>query len=58
MLTTVSGAALPYETVAILTLIEEDGELKILHFKDFAGPQERNAFITGAAQAAAQRVAV
>jgi len=56
-LTTVSGVTLPYETVAIITLVEEDGELKVLHCKDFADPQKRSAFIAGAAKAAAQKVA-
>ena len=56
MVTTVSGATLSYEAVGILTLVEEDGELKIIHCKDFADPQKRSAFVTGAIKAAAERV--
>lgn len=56
MVTTVSGATLSYEAIGVLTLVEEDGELKILHCKDFSDPQKRNAFITGAIKAAADRV--
>ena len=57
MTTTISGAMLPYETILTITLVEEDGELKILHCKDFADPKKRDAFIAGAFKAAAQRVA-
>jgi len=56
--TTISGITLPYEAVLIVTLAEEDGELKILHCKDFADPQKRSAFIGEAIKAAAQRMAV
>lgn len=56
MATTVSGVTLPYEALLILTLVEEDGQLKILHCKDFADTRERNAFHTGAIEAAGQRV--
>lgn len=56
MLTTVFGVTLPYDTVAIITLVEEDGKLKVLHCKDFADPKKRDAFIAGAIKAAAQRV--
>ena len=57
MLTTVFGDALPYDSVVTITLAEEDGELKVLHCKDFANPQKRSAFIAGVLKAAAQRVA-
>ena len=57
MVTSVSGVTLPYETVLTITLVEEDGELKILHCKDFADPQKRSAFIDEGIKAAAQRTA-
>ena len=50
------GTALPYDSLMIFTLIEEDGELKALSCKDFADPQKRNAFIAGATKAAAVKV--
>jgi hypothetical protein len=40
----------------IFTLVEEGGELKVLSCKDFADPQKRSAFISGAAKAAAAKV--
>ena len=36
-----SGAAFEYDSVSILTLAEEDGELKVLEFKDFTDPEKR-----------------
>lgn len=57
VMTTVFGVTLSFEIFAIITLTEEDGELKIFHCKGFADPQERGAFIAGAIKAAAQRVA-
>lgn len=52
---TIYGTTLPYDSLMIFTLIEEDGELKILSCKDFADPQKRNAFIAGTTKAAAVR---
>jgi len=46
-----------YNVLTILTLVEEDGELKVLHCKDFTDTQKRGAFIAGAIKAAAERVA-
>ena len=45
---------LPYDTVYIITLVEEDGELKILNMKDFPNPQQRNVFMAGATKIAAE----
>ena len=56
MVTAVSGATLPYDTVVIVTLVEEDGELKVLQSKDIANPQKRDAFFAGLIKAAAGRV--
>lgn len=44
-------------TVVTYTLVEEDGEFKPLHYKDFANPQQRGALIAGTVKAAAERVA-
>lgn len=51
MVSTVLGAKLPYDSVAIITLVKEDGERKILQSKDFADPQKRSAFIAETANA-------
>ena len=57
MYSTVPGATFTYDTVAIVTLVQEDGELKILHCKDFGDPQKRSAFLVGIANAAAEKAA-
>ena len=57
MLSTVFGATLNYDSIITYTLVEEDGELKILHCKDFSDPQQRSALIAGTVKAAAERVA-
>jgi len=56
VVTTTLGATLPYDTVAIVTLVEEDGELKVSQSKDFADPQKRDALFAGVVKAAAGRV--
>ena len=38
---TVNGNHLEYESVSILTIVEEDGELKVSEFKDFCNPEKR-----------------
>ena len=53
----VFGATFNYDTTLIYTLVEEDGEFKILYCKDFSDPQQRNALIAGTVKAAAERVA-
>ena len=50
------GTTHEYDTVSIYTLVEEDGEIKVLESKDFADPQKRSAFYAGIAKAAAQGV--
>ena len=57
VLSTISGAKLSCDTFMNYTLVEEDGELKILHCKDFSDPQQRSALIAGTVKAAAERVA-
>ena len=54
---TVSGTTFNYDTVLTYTFVEEDGELKILHCKNFANPLQRSALIAGTLKAAAERVA-
>ena len=54
---TAFGATLNYETVLTHSLVEEDGELKVIHCKDFANPIQRSALIAGTVKAAAERVA-
>ena len=44
MCTPHEGPAFEYESLSIITLVEEDGELKILEFKDFADLEKRNNF--------------
>ena len=34
-----------HDSVAIIHLVEEDGELKILGFKDFSDPEKRGHFL-------------
>ena len=55
MFHTGSGATLPYDTVVIISLEEEGGELKVVGLKNFPDPQKHNAFMVGAAKAAAER---
>jgi len=54
---TVFGATLNYDSVLVYTLVEEDGELKILHLKHFGDPKQRGALIAGTLKAMAERAA-
>ena len=54
---TVEGTTLDYDTLAIFTLVEEDGELKVLGVKDFANPEQRGRLHSWVAQALAKGVA-
>ena len=38
------GTTFEYESLAILTLTEEDGELKLLGYKEFTDPEKRRNF--------------
>lgn len=58
MWTTTQGTKLEYNTVLILTFVEEDGVLKVLEIKDFADPQKRGAVHTEVAKVLAKGVAV
>ena len=55
MCSTVDGTQLDYDSVAIVTLVEEDGQLKIANFKDFAVPEKRNKIHSWAAKTLAKR---
>jgi hypothetical protein len=39
---TTDGETLDYDTLMVITLIEEDGEPKIVNFKDFSDPEKRS----------------
>ena len=52
---TVDGNVLDYDTVQILTLVEEDGELKVTDYKDFADPEKRANLHAWAAKVLAKR---
>ena len=54
---TAEGTTLDYDTVCIVSFVEEDGGLKVLGIKDFADPQKRGAFHATAAKALAKGVA-
>ena len=41
---TANGTAINYDTVLILSFVEENGELKVAEIKDFSDPVKRNAF--------------
>ena len=41
MLHTVDGDQLGYDSLAIFTLVEEDGGIKVSEFKDFSDPEKR-----------------
>jgi len=54
VVTLIDGTKYEYDTVCINSLVEEDGELKILECKDFADSHKRAAFYAGIAKFAAQ----
>ena len=52
---TIDGAELDYDSVAIITLVEEVGELKLASFKDFSDPEKRDRVHGWAAKVLAQK---
>ena len=44
MFTLRDGPVFEYDSVSIIDLVEEDGELKVLGFLDFADPDKRSYF--------------
>ena len=57
MYSTVFGGSYHYDTIAIVDVIEEDGEFKVVRCKDFADPQKRGAHVADSAKAVAERAA-
>ena len=55
--TTPSGEALTFNPVSIFTVVEEDGELKVLLFKDFGDPEGRRAARAWMEKTLAEKVA-
>jgi hypothetical protein len=53
ILSLVDGTTCDYETVCIVSFVEEDREMKILEHKDFCDPEKRSAFYAGAAKGVA-----
>jgi hypothetical protein len=49
----VDGTTCEYDTLLIFSLVEEDGETKLIEIKDFCDPEKRSAFYAGVAKAAA-----
>jgi hypothetical protein len=50
----VDGTSCDYDTLIIISLVEEDGEIKILDIKDFSDPQKRSGFYAAAAKVVAK----
>lgn len=42
--TSQDGAEFDYDSLAVFTLVKEDGELKLLEIKDFGDPNKRSYF--------------
>jgi hypothetical protein len=52
---TVDGTELDYDNLIILTLVEEDGELKVDDVKDFSDPEKRSRVHGWVAKALAKK---
>jgi len=52
---TASGATLPYDALAIISIKEEDGEPQVLSIKNFPDTQMHNTLMAFAAKAAAEK---
>ena len=52
---TPDGDKIEYDSLCIITVIEEDGELKVNSFKDFSDPEKRANVHGWAAKAFAKR---
>ena len=57
MFSTIFGARIDYDTIVTYALVEEDGELEILHCKGFSNPKKDSALIAGTVKAATERMA-
>ena len=58
LFTTFDGTTVDYDTVFILTFVDEDGELKVIEAKDFSDPEKRGAFHVVAAKVLAKGAVV
>ena len=56
MIHTVDGNELAKEGLAIITIVEEGGELKIIEFKEFIDPEQRSKLFSWGANALAKGV--
>ena len=56
MIHTVDGNELAKEGLAIITIVEEGGELKITEFKEFIDPEQRSKLFSWGANALAKGV--
>ena len=57
MFHTIESTTLDYDSLAILTIVEEDGQLKIVDYKDFCDPEKRSKLYSWVAQTLAKREA-
>ena len=55
MLHTIESTILEYDLLAILTIVEEDGQLKVVDYKDFCDPEKRSKLHSWVAQTLAKR---
>ena len=51
--TTIDGTTIDYDSLVIISFIEEDGQLKLLEMKDFSDPQKRSVLHATAKKTAA-----
>ena len=54
----VGGTKFDYDTLAVFTLVEEGGELKVAHIKDFPDPEKRSKYYSWVAKTLAEGVPV
>ena len=54
MWTTPDGNSFDYDTLLVMSFVEEDGELKVCEIKDFSDTEKRKAFHAAAAKSQAK----
>ncbi|KAF9789569.1 hypothetical protein BJ322DRAFT_1018188 [Thelephora terrestris] len=52
------GTTVDYDSLSILSFVEEDGKLKVFDMKDFTDPEKRSAYHTAAGKALAGKGAL
>ena len=52
LITLIDGTVYDYDSLMVLSLVEEDGKIKILECRDFSDPYKRGAFHAGVAKVA------